>query len=115
MRDYLKLHIGERVRAARRMRGLTQEGLAMQIDRTPESVSSLERGKIVPRLETLTALSRVLDLSLRDFFPAEDAVVTLHERRLRLETEMKAREILKKLTDKRLPIAVRQLQALLDE
>lgn len=115
MHDHIKQHIGERIRSARRMRGLTQEGLAAQIDRTPESVSCLERGKTAPKLETLNALARVLDLHLRDFFPPEGVVKTRRECRLRLEAEMKGHEILRKLTDKRLPVAVRQLEALLEE
>lgn len=45
MADELKRRLGLTVQAARRRAGLTQEGLAAQIARTPESVSNIERGR----------------------------------------------------------------------
>ncbi len=111
----VKLHIAEQIRAARRAKGLTQEDLAMRTDRTPESISNLERGKTTPNLDTLIALADVLELSLYDFFaPARD-FKTAHDRRARLEIEMKGRELLKTLPDEHLSIAIRQLAALLNE
>ena len=113
MDDRLRQHIGEQVRAARRARGLTQEDLAARIGRTTESISNLERAKTTPTLTTLTALAAALDLSLHDFFPVEPGVGAVSERRVRLEIEMQAREMLKILPDDHLAIAVRQLAALL--
>lgn len=111
----LKQHIGEQIRAARRAKGLTQDGLAMRADRTPESISNLERGKTKPNLDTLIALASVLDLSLHDFFTPAQSAKTTRERRARLEIEMQGRQLLKTLPDKHLSIAVRQLAALLYE
>ena len=111
----LKLHIGQQIRAARRAKGLTQEDLATRTDRTPESISNLERGKTKPNLDTLIALAEVLDLSLHDFFTPTEGAKTTSERRTRLEIEMEGRELLKTLSDKHLPIAIRQLAALLYE
>ena len=115
MKKRLKLHIGEQIRAARRAQGLTQEDLALRTDRTPESISNLERGKTAPNIETLIAIAEALDLSLHDFFPVECRASAVNERRTRLEAEMEGRELLRAMPDARLIIAIRQLAALLEE
>ncbi len=63
-----KREVGMRIRAIRKLRGLTQEGLAERIERSVEAVSNLERGKSLPGFETLERLSRFLDVQIRDFF-----------------------------------------------
>jgi len=62
----LKRLIGERLRAIRIARGLTQEDVAGLIDRSVETVSNLERGQVLPSLENLAALSRRLGVELTE-------------------------------------------------
>lgn len=64
----IKREVGMRIRAIRKLRGLTQEELAERIERSVEAVSNLERGKSLPGFETLKRLSRFLDVPIRDFF-----------------------------------------------
>jgi transcriptional regulator with XRE-family HTH domain len=54
---------GRRVRAARRERGLSQEGLARLVDTSKNSVQNWERTGTLPRCETVAAIARVLDVS----------------------------------------------------
>lgn len=57
MSEALKRVIGQRVRDARQEAGLTQENLADRIDRTPESISKLERGVTLPDITTLIEIA----------------------------------------------------------
>ena len=65
--------VGLQVRALRRRQGLTQEDLALQIDRSVETLSALERGKTLPTLGVLQRIAAVLRVPLRDFFPLPGA------------------------------------------
>ena len=53
----------KRLRAARRRRGLSQEGLARLVDASKNSVQNWERNGTLPRCETVVAIARVLDVS----------------------------------------------------
>lgn len=63
---------GERLRAARLARGLSQEQLAARSGVAQPNISVFERGRSYPKPPTLLALSRALDL-----LPA-DLLVPLH-------------------------------------
>lgn len=55
--------IGLRVARRRLQKGLSQECLAEKLHMTRTSIGKLERGESMPRLFTLLALSKVLDVS----------------------------------------------------
>ncbi len=63
--------IGSRIRAARRQRGLTQAALAERAGLSPETVSAIERGKHVPRADTVIALARALSCPPEDLLAAQ--------------------------------------------
>ncbi len=67
----LKQEIGSRVKASRKMRGMTQAALAEAIDMSFETVSNLERGKTAPNFNTLSDIATALDLELKFFFDYE--------------------------------------------
>lgn len=54
---------GERLKAAREAKGLTQDQLSALVDTSPNHLSALERGLKLPRLETFVAIANALDLS----------------------------------------------------
>lgn len=56
--------IGANVRDARRKRALTQAQLAERVSRSVETISNLERGNLVPGIETLLAISEALNVPL---------------------------------------------------
>ena len=67
----LKQEIGSRVKAARKMRGMTQAALAEAIDMSFETVSNLERGKTAPNFNTLSDIATALEVELKFFFDYE--------------------------------------------
>jgi transcriptional regulator with XRE-family HTH domain len=110
MSDPLKQRIGARVQAARRRAGISQETLATAVDRTPESISNIERGLQLPTIPTLAELARVLDVPLAAFFEGVGHEKTLSRQRMRMEAELQ--EVLTKLSDRAVAIALEQIKAL---
>lgn len=55
--------VGQRIKAAREKKNLTQEDLAGLIDISPTHVSVIERGTKVPRVDTFVAIANVLEVS----------------------------------------------------
>jgi transcriptional regulator with XRE-family HTH domain len=108
MSDDLKRRIGKRLRALRESRALSQEDVAAAIDRSVETVSNIERGRVLAALETLDRLSRRLDVPLVDFFDDGEAVVSP----ARAATDMRLREVLRGLSDQEAEVALRQVEAL---
>ena len=110
MATTLKQRLGMRLKAMRESAGLTQEKLANLIDRTPETISNIERGRTLPGLVTLEDLSRQLRAPLREFFDEEvDAGETS---RRRLELELRLRGLTAELPDDDLETACEQIEAL---
>jgi len=63
-------HFGERVREARRRRGMTQRDLAGETGLSVQYISDIERGCAVGAAETIARLCRALDLSMDEIFLA---------------------------------------------
>ena len=55
--------VGQRIKAEREKRELTQENLAALIDISPTHMSVIERGSKIPRLDTFVAIANVLGVS----------------------------------------------------
>lgn len=68
MQEQLKRNIGQRVKAARLQKGLTQAELAEAIDKAFETISNIERGKTAPNFSTLSDIAEVLGIPLKEFF-----------------------------------------------
>ena len=60
--DYQAL--GARIRKARMHKGLSQEKLAEECSLSPSHIGHIERGTRIPSLETIHAISCLLDASL---------------------------------------------------
>ena len=73
MAENMKMNkmIGERIRAARKAKGLSQLELGDRLDVSFQAVSTWEQGKFIPDPAHLTALSGELDLSLDRLFAEE--------------------------------------------
>ena len=109
----LKNHIAAVVRTARKAKGLTQEQVSALIERTPESLSNVERGHALPSIETLVALCDVLEIEPEDVLqrrPAFRQQFNTAQHRLVQEIQ----EIVRNLDEASLLLAKAQLQALLD-
>ena len=59
--------IGQRVKEARKKNHMTQDDLGKEIGKNAKHISALENGRSRPSLDSLAALSRVLNVST-DFF-----------------------------------------------
>lgn len=55
--------VGQRIRAAREKKNLTQEELAALVEISPTHMSVIERGAKIPRLDTFVAIANVLEVS----------------------------------------------------
>tara|TARA_R110002110_G_scaffold387396_1_gene599247 strand:+ start:6903 stop:7250 length:348 start_codon:yes stop_codon:yes gene_type:complete len=108
----LKQTLGRQVKTAREAKRLTQEQLAGLVERTPEALSNIERGHSVPSLDTLEKLSIHLDVPIAEFFEQAKEMRGKLPRRVGLETD--ARQVIKRLSDTNLEVALKQLKALAD-
>ena len=106
----LQNRIGLRVQALRKVRGLTQEGLAERSGKSVDTLSLIERGRILPALDTLLALAAGLGISVGQLLPDDlgepeppAALGRLRERAWAMLCHLDART---------LPVAVAQLEAL---
>jgi transcriptional regulator with XRE-family HTH domain len=63
--------LGERLRAQRVERGLSQRELARRLEVSPSLVSQIETGKVQPSVRTLYAMASQLGVSLDDVFPTD--------------------------------------------
>lgn len=80
--------IGRRIKIARVKAGLTQEQLAAQADRTPETISNLERGATLPSLESLLKLCRLLSVPVSEILDEPGTGPRRSSSRLELETRL---------------------------
>lgn len=72
----------------RKAKGLSQEELAEKIDKTVDTISSIERGLSSPRIETAIELSKVLDVPLHELFQISKLPVDDRERMELLRTSL---------------------------
>ena len=54
--------VGARIKAARKVRRLTQAVLAQEVDITPKYLSNIECGAKVPKLETFIEIANALEV-----------------------------------------------------
>lgn len=80
MPEHTKINetVGKRIKAARKVKGLSQEQLGEKLGVSFQAVSTWETGKNIPDADHLPALARELDLSL-------DALFSEKEKRWRLK------------------------------
>lgn len=64
----IKILIGLRIKELRRSAGMSQEMLAEQMGISPKYLSSIERGKENPTLDTFIKLSNALNIDISELF-----------------------------------------------
>jgi len=96
-------------------RGRTAARAAL-IERTPESVSSIERGGQLPTIETLVDLGQALKVPLSDFLDGADGVGCVAGgpglSRERVQQEARLREVARGLSDRDLGLALTLAEAM---
>ena len=63
---------GRRIRAFRKLKGYTQEGLAKELDISVSVLGEVERGSRVPKEDFLVNVAEVLNIPLHDLIPQEE-------------------------------------------
>lgn len=63
--------VGKNVRKYRKMKGLTQERVAVEAGITSEYISRIENGKENPTVEVLFKIARVLEVDLIELLKME--------------------------------------------
>jgi transcriptional regulator with XRE-family HTH domain len=109
----LKSHIGVAVRAARERKGWTQEQLAELVEKATETISNIERGSTATGLATLERLAHELGVPVREFFPDGTDHWSGSVERLRKEQELIT--LARRLSDRELDVALRQVRAFLGD
>lgn len=100
-----RMLIGKRIKHLRTRLGVTQDRLAEDIQISPKYLSSIERGKENPTLDTLLRLAESLHVELWEIFVPDSELPT--EQALR----EKISSLLSEANDERLRLIVRLLQA----
>jgi transcriptional regulator with XRE-family HTH domain len=108
MSEKLKHEIGQRVKAIRLQKGLTQAALGEAIDKAFETISNIERGKTAPNFSTLSDIADALGVPMREFF-ADDGQV-LSDRRN--ELILKLNTVVAQMDDDQLQLLVKLGNAL---
>lgn len=106
----LKQHVGIRVRAARQKRQLTQERVGEMVGKTAESISNIERGHVLPPLDTLYSIAQHLDVPMGFFFEDMDRPNVVA--RNRMEFELRFRTLAEELKDDELRLVVAVIEAI---
>ena len=79
---YRAINVGERIRYIRKLRGWSQEALALQADINPAFLGHLERGLKSPTGKTLEKIVAALDISLAELFADPERVTNTEEQLL---------------------------------
>lgn len=76
--------LGERIKAIRRAKGLTQAQVAESCGYDPVTISRFERGDYAPGIDSLDAISQVLSVPLSAFFDLESEAASASDLRHRI-------------------------------
>ncbi|MFZ2634166.1 MAG: helix-turn-helix transcriptional regulator [Desulfosalsimonadaceae bacterium] len=103
----VKQMIGLRIKALRSNKGMTQEQLSEKMEINPKYLSSIERGKENPTIDTLIKLSNALKVDLGQIF----AFVQIEDPSKR---KMLALDLLNRSTDDQAKLAVKILSSIIE-
>ncbi len=102
------MHVAANVKHLRNKRGLTQSGLAKELEKTTAAISDYEKGKATPPLEVALRISRFFKVTLDDLvgkdLRREDMLIQegrqthyrtdLEQTRKQLETQERVNQLL---------------------
>ena len=69
MNDNVARELGKRIKALRKLKGLTQEELGEKSGLSYKFIGEIERGEVNPSLNSLRQIAKSLDLPVRELFP----------------------------------------------
>ncbi len=75
--------VGRKIRHFRRIKNITQEELAFEINTSPAYISNIERGKKKPSLQKLFEIADILGVTINDLvYSSSENVVFLNSKEL---------------------------------
>jgi len=102
----IKEMIGSRIKEIRNRKGLTQEQLSENMNINPKYLSSIERGKENPTLNTFIKLAEFLDVDIDEIFSS-----------IQIEDPSKRKDLINSLLneadDGQMKLAAKMLQAII--
>jgi transcriptional regulator with XRE-family HTH domain len=101
-----KQMIGARIKQIRNRKGLTQDQLAEKMEISPKYLSSIERGRENPTLDTLIKLSDSLDVKISDIF----SIIEIEDPAKR---KFLVNSLMKEASDDQLRLAYKVLSAII--
>lgn len=63
------METGEKIRKARKSKGITQKQLGELTEKNSEAIAQWETGKRIPKLETIVKISRALKINPMELLP----------------------------------------------
>ncbi len=63
---------GRRIRAFRKLKGFTQEGLAKELEISVSVLGEVERGSRIPKEDFLVKVAEALNISINDLIPKDE-------------------------------------------
>ncbi len=63
---------GRRIRAFRKLKGYTQEGLAKELGISVSVLGEVERGSRIPKQDLLEKVAKTLNVSVEDLAPPDE-------------------------------------------
>lgn len=83
----LQRYVGEKIKEFRLKRGLSQEELAELLETTKQTVSRYENGDRKANQDILFQLSTIFNVSIDDFFPSRNTILTVAERKTEFKVD----------------------------
>ena len=71
--------IGQNIKKYRKAKKLTQRELGELVNKSDNTISNYEKGKITPSQDALFALSEVLDVCVDDLFPERESTNSIQD------------------------------------
>lgn len=105
MQDDLGKRLGRRIKQHREAAGLTQNDLAQLMLKSVETISNIERGKVLPSVRTLALLAEELSVPMSAMF--DDVAVA--SRRSDVETAIASKSRLLNEDNRALVLAIVEL------
>ena len=90
--------VGQRIKAARERKNMTQEDLAALIDISPAHISVIERGTKIPRIDTFAAIANALGVSADELLVASELSAAIED--LPREEKMRVLKVISALIDR---------------
>ena len=75
METETRLWIGNRIRELRDKSGLTQAELAARLQKYGTTIGRIERGEVLPGIETIELIAQIFGTDLHGFFGTPDAPI----------------------------------------